>query len=159
MMMLSDMGLALPPPDQATLYNSNHSHNKQSIGWATDPEGLRYTLDHYKPASVTTSFAVQAPGTEPDGTRDIIDALSTSKRAVAALVFDCQHWIVIRGADTDNDPTAGSYTVDGFYINNPIAYTSGSPPPHSGGDNCGTGGSHGVVNEFITYSAWQGLCW
>ena len=54
---------------------------------------------------------------------------------------------------TDVDPSSGSYVVQGFWLNNPVYDLSLSS--HDDLDTCGSGGSHGVANEFVTYSEWQ----
>jgi hypothetical protein len=73
--------------------------------------------------------------------------------------------VVVRGAKTSADPNvAGStYAIQGFYINNPWPPTPGGldpskapPPPHADPDACGSGGAHGIGNEFVSYSDWQG---
>jgi hypothetical protein len=53
------------------------------------------------------------------------------------------------------NPGSGAYTVQGFWINNPVAWLTPPPPPHDDTDGCGSGGLHGVVNEFVTYTEWQ----
>src|SRR5205823_1071260 len=44
-------------------------------------------------------------------------------------------------------------TVEGFWLNNPVWDSSLST--HDGSDTCGSGGSHGMANEFVTYWEWQ----
>ena len=54
---------------------------------------------------------------------------------------------------TDVDPGSGPYTVEGFWLNNPV--WDDSLTVHDAGDTCGSGGAHGVANEFVTYDEWQ----
>jgi len=156
MMILAEIGVPYSSLDQVTLYNSNHSHNAQS-GWYTDPYGLRYTLVDRRPASFTNTFVVHKPTSESEGTRDIVYTLYQYGVSPAVLVFGCAHWITVPGVQTDVEPTSGaSYTVDGFWIHNPVFYSGSPPPPHDGSDACGSGGALGTSNDFVTYAGWQG---
>jgi hypothetical protein len=54
------------------------------------------------------------------------------------------------------EPVAGSsYTVEGFWIHNPVYHSSAPPPPHDAADGCGFGGTLGNANDFVTYAGWQ----
>jgi hypothetical protein len=153
MMILSEIGVPYSSLDQDDLYNSNHSHNANS-GWYTDPYGLCYTLNDRRPASFLPNFfIVHKRLAEADGTRDVAYTLYHYRVSPAVLVYNCAHWNVVRGLQTDVDPTSGSYTVEGFWLNNPVWDSSIST--HDGSDTCGSGGSHGIANEFVTYSEWQ----
>jgi hypothetical protein len=59
----------------------------------------------------------------------------------------------VRGVQTSVDPTTGPYIVEGFWLNNPVWDSSISA--HDASDTCGSGGSHGIANEFVTYAEWQ----
>lgn len=155
MMVLNEIGVAYADLDQDDLYTSNHNHNVKA-GWATDPYGLCYTLNNLRPASfLPRYFVVYKPLTEAEGTRDVVHTLQHYQVSPSILVYGCQHWNVVRGVQTDVDPATGPYTVEGFWLNNPIFYSSAPPPPHDGADDCGSGGSHGIANEFVTYATWQ----
>lgn len=154
MMVLAEIGVPYADLDQDDLYASNHSHNVQP-GWATDPIGLRFTLVDRRPAGFTNTFVVHKPTTEAEGTRKIVHTLRTYGVSPVALVYHCMHWIVVCGVQTDVDPSTGPYTVEGFWINNPVWYEGPNPPPHDAADACGTGGVHGLGNQFVTYAAWQ----
>ena len=155
MMILHEIGVPYSDLDQDNLYASNHNNNRQS-GWATDPYGLLYTLNDRRPASFLPHyFVVYKPTNEAEGTRDVVWTLYHYRVALATLVYHCQHWIVVRGVQTDVEPSGGSYTVEGLWINNPVWWSSPPPPPHDDSDTCGSGGAHGVDNVFVTYHEWQ----
>jgi len=153
MMMLAEIGVPYSSLDQNDLYTSNNSHNAKS-GWSTDPYGLCYTLNDRRPASFLPNFfIVHKRLAEADGTRDVAFTLYHYKVSPAILVYHCAHWNVVRGVQTDIDPSTGPYTVEGFWLNNPVWDSSISD--HDGSDTCGSGGSHGIANEFVTYAEWQ----
>ena len=145
MMILHEIGVPYSGLDQDDLYTSNNSHNARP-GWYTDPYGLNYTLNNRRPASFLPNFfVVHKRLTEAEGTRDVAFTLYHYRVSPAILVYHCAHWNVVRGVQTDIDPTTGPYTVEGFWLNNPVWDSSISD--HDGSDTCGSGGSHGVANE------------
>jgi hypothetical protein len=153
MMILHEIGVPYSALDQDDLYASNHNHNAVS-SWYTDPYGLCYTLNARRPAAFLPNFfVVYKPTTEAEGTRHVIYTLRHYNVSPAILVYNCAHWNVVCGVQTDVDPAGGTYTVEGFWLNNPVWDSSLSS--HDGSDTCGSGGSHGVANEFVTYSEWQ----
>jgi len=154
MMVLAEIGVPYTGLDQDDLYTSNHDHNVQS-GWATDPYGLRFTLRDRRPAGFANTFVVHKPTNEAEGTRDIVYTLRVYGVSPAALVYHCRHWIVVCGAQTDVDPNSGPYTIEGLWLNNPVWYDTPPPPPHNAADACGSGGAHGLGNQFVTYATWQ----
>jgi hypothetical protein len=153
MMILHEIGVPYADLDQDDLYASNHSHNARS-GWYTDPYGLCYTLNDRRPASfLPRYFVVHKRLSEAEGTRDVAYTLYHYKVSPAVLVYHCQHWNVVRGVQTDVDPTSGPYVVEGFWLNNPV--WDSSVAFHDDSDTCGSGSSHGVANEFVTYAEWR----
>jgi len=50
------------------------------------------------------------------------------------------------------NPTTGPYVIQGFWVNNPVHEDN---EPHSAGDVCGSGSTHGVENQWVSYSSWQ----
>lgn len=155
MMILAEIGVPYSDLDQDDLYTSNHNHNAKS-GWYTDPYGLKYTLIDRRPSSFTQTFVVRNPTTEAEGTRDIVYTLHKYNVSPAVLVYACMHWIVVPGVQTDVEPVSGTaYTVEGFWIHNPVHYFPSPPPPHSTTDDCGSGGALGNSNDFVTYTGWQ----
>jgi len=153
MMVLAEIGVSYATLDQDDLYNSNHNHNVKP-GWYTDPYGLCYTLNDRRPASfLPRFFVVYKKLTEAEGTRDVTFTLYHYQVSPSILVYNCAHWNVVCGVQTDVDPTTGPYAVEGFWLNNPVWDSSISS--HDGSDSCGSGGAHGVANEFVTYAEWQ----
>ena len=156
MMVLREIGVPYADLDQDDLYASNHAHNAKS-GWYTDPYGLRYTLVDRKPASFANTFVVHKPITEAEGTRDIVYTLHRYGVSPAVLVYGCMHWIVVPGVQTDVEPVGAptDYVVEGFWIHNPVHHATAPPPPHDAADGCGSGGTLGNANDFVTYAGWQ----
>jgi hypothetical protein len=162
-MILDSIGAGLL--NQDVLYNSNHSHNTVP-GWYTDPDGLNYTLNYYKPDPPTFNnyFVVYAMDSELEGSKKIVYTLWHYGVPTGTLVFGCAHWIVVRGASTTVEPTTTSFfSINGFWINNPWPPSpswynpaAAPPPPHSSGDGCGTGVDRGVANEYVVYNnSWK----
>lgn len=153
MMILAEIGVPYANLDQDDLYTSNHNHNARSA-WYTDPYGLCYTLNDRRPASFLPNFfVVHKRLTEAEGTRDVAFTLYHYQVSPAILVYHCQHWNVVCGVQTDVDPTTGPYTVEGFWLNNPV--WDSSVASHDATDTCGSGGAHGIANEFVTHAEWQ----
>lgn len=160
-MILDSIGSGLI--DQNTLYSSNHSHS--SAGWYTSPDGLNFTLNAFMPPppKFDSFFIVEAANTEPAGSANVVRTLRYFGVATGTLVYGCGHWVAVRGAKTDVDPAEeGSFSIEGFYINNPWPPTPSfynpalaPPPPHADPDACGSGGNRGVANEWVPYSEWQ----
>lgn len=154
MMILHEIGVPYASLDQDDLYTSNNNHNVQP-GWSTDPYGLCYTLNDRRPASFLPNFfLVHKRLTEAEGTRDVAFTLYHYQVSPAVLVYNCAHWNVVCGVQTDVNPSGGAaYVIEGFWLNNPVWDTSISS--HDSTDTCGSGGAHGVANEFVTYAEWQ----
>jgi hypothetical protein len=161
-MILDSIGSGLL--DQNTLYNSNHAHS--SPGWYTSPDGLNFTLNAFMPPPprFDSFFIVERADAEPDGSANIVRTLYYFGVATGTLVYGCGHWVAVRGAKTDVEPVGGdgSFSVEGFYINNPWPPTPSfynpalaPPPPHADPDACGSGGDRGSANEYVPYSEWQ----
>ncbi|HMG47528.1 MAG TPA: hypothetical protein VK614_08735 [Allosphingosinicella sp.] len=153
MMILNEIGVPYSNLDQVVLYNSNNSHNAQP-NWYTDPYGLCFTLNDRRPASFLPNFfVVYKDLNEAAGTQHVVHTLHHYKVSPAILVYGCAHWNVVCGVQTDVDPGSGPYVVEGFWLNNPVWDSSLSS--HNATDTCGSGGAHGIANEFVTYSEWQ----
>lgn len=151
MMVLAEIGVGYASLDQDDLYNSNHSHNAQS-GWYSDPEGVKYTMVNRKPASFANTFVVYRRATESEGSQKLVYTLQHYGVSPIVLVYGCAHWIVVCGVQTDVNPATGPYTIQGFWVNNPIHEDN---EPHAAGDNCGSGGTHGIENQWVSYASWQ----
>lgn len=104
--------------DQDILYDYIHSHNACSTGWATDPEGLRAVLNLYYPAG---HFFVHKPLDADTGIKKIAYTIDKYGVPPASLIYDCGHWVVVRGTFTDVQPAtaSGSFAVYGFFVNDP----------------------------------------
>jgi hypothetical protein len=158
-MVLDQIGAGLL--DQTPLYNDNHNHSTIESGWATAPDGLLWTLNNRRPPKFTNSFALFALSNVDSISRKIAWTLHNYKVAAVALVFGSDHWIVVRGVDLSAAPASSAdttYTIDALMVNNPwppVPQGIPPPPPHDSTDGCGTGGVRGVLDEHITYSAWQ----
>jgi hypothetical protein len=151
MMVLAEIGVGYGSLDQDDLYTSNHDHNVKT-GWATDPEGLKYTMIHRKPATFGNTFVIFRAASEAEGSRKILDTLRIYGVSPIVLVYGCMHWIVVVGVQTNVNPATGAYSIDGFWVNNSVHEDN---EPHSATDACGTGGSHGIENQWVSYNSWQ----
>jgi hypothetical protein len=151
MMVLAEIGVPYNALDQDDLYNSNHSHNAQP-GWASDPEGVRFTMVDRKPAAFGNTFVVYRQASEAGGSQKLVYTLQQYGVSPIVLVYGCAHWIVVCGVQTDVNPATGPYTIEGFWVNNPVYEDN---EPHAAGDICGSGSSHGVENQWISYATWQ----
>jgi hypothetical protein len=170
-MVLDSLGAGLL--DQNTLYNDNHSHSTAEAGWYTAPDGLQWTMHTLEPPAPAGpphygyyDFVLFALDTEDAISRKIVWTIHYYQAAPIAMVYGSQHWIVVRGYSASAAPANindTSYTIDSFDVNNPWPPTPSAsnpalapPPPHTDGtDGCGTGGDRGIVNENISYTAWQ----
>jgi hypothetical protein len=151
MMVLAEIGVAMGDLDQDDLYTSNHNHNAQS-GWYTDPEGLRFTMVDRKPAAFANTFVVYKQASEVAASQKLVYTLHQYGVSPMVLVYGCAHWIVVCGVQTNVNPATGAYTIEGFWVNNPVFEDN---EPHAAGDTCGSGGSHGIENQWISYATWQ----
>jgi hypothetical protein len=170
-MVLDSLGAGLL--DQNQLYNDNHSHSTTESGWYTAPDGLQWTMHNYEPPAPagpphygSYDFVLFALDSEDSISRKIAWTIHHYQAAPIAMVFGSQHWIVVRGYSASAAPANSgdtSYSIESFDVNNPDPPTPSAanpslapPPPHANGtDGCGTGGSRGIVNENISYTAWQ----
>jgi hypothetical protein len=151
MMVLAEIGVGYGSLDQDDLYNSNNSHNAVA-GWYSDPEGVRFTMVDRKPAAFTNTFVVYRQASEAAGSQKLVYTLQHYGVSPIVLVYGCAHWIVVCGVQTDVNPATGAYTIQGFWVNNPVHEDN---EPHAAGDICGSGGSHGIENQWVSYSTWQ----
>jgi hypothetical protein len=157
-MVLEQIGAGLL--DQNDLYAEIQSHSKIETSWYSGPDGLSWTLNHYRPASLTNYFALFELANEDAISRRIVWTIEHYGVAPVALVSGCDHWIVVSGYEATSAPTSASdrsYEITAFDVNFPWPPTPSfaPPPPHSAGDVCGSGGIRGVANKHIAYSTWQ----
>jgi hypothetical protein len=151
MMVLAEIGVGYGSLDQDDLYTSNNTHNAQP-GWYSDPEGVRFTMVDRKPASFSNTFVVYRQASEVAGSQKLVYTLQHYGVSPIVLVYGCAHWIVVCGVQTDVNPATGPYTIEGFWVNNPVHEAN---EPHAAGDICGSGGSHGIENQWVSYATWQ----
>jgi len=142
---------------QAGLYNDNHSHSTAESGWYTAPDGLTWTMNNRQSSKY---FVLDALSTEDAISRMIAWTIHHYRVAPIAMVYGSAHWIVVRGYTASATPTHSGdvgYTLSGFDINNPWppVPAGGPPPPHTGSDVCGSGGTRGVADEHISYTTWR----
>ncbi|MFP3559502.1 hypothetical protein SB861_54240 [Paraburkholderia sp. SIMBA_049] len=121
-MVLDSIGAGLLNQDD--LYNDNHSHSTADTGWYSAPDGVLWTMNNRKPSSPTFNsyFVLDALDNEDSISRTIIWTIYHYKVSPIALVYGWQHWVVVRGYTTSDDPTDStdtSYSVTGLTINNP----------------------------------------
>jgi len=121
-MILNSEKLGIYVASQDTLYNYIHSHNNScSTNWASDPQGLSAVLNHYANTHTPPAyFVVSALSNQEDGVKK--QAYTIDKYGVppTSLIYNCAHWVVVRGVFTDVQPTtAATYTIYGFYVNDP----------------------------------------
>lgn len=107
---------------------------------------------HRKPATFGNTFVIYRSASEAEASRKIIYTLLHYGVSPIALVYHCMHWIVVTGVQTSVNPSTGPYTIDGFWVNNSVHEDN---EPHAAGDACGTGGSHGIENQWVSYNSWQ----
>jgi hypothetical protein len=148
--------------DQDDLYADNHGHSVADAGvnWATAPDGLTWTMNDRRPAGFTNSFVLFALDTEESISRKICWTIQHYQVAPIALVYGWAHWIVVHGYDVSAHPASSGdngYSIAAFDVNNPWPPTpaGAAEPPHTNGDDCGTGGDRGVADEHVTYDDWQ----
>ncbi|HXK03040.1 MAG TPA: hypothetical protein VMS37_11610 [Verrucomicrobiae bacterium] len=185
-MVLNSVGAGLL--NQSTLYADNHDHTSwdqnlydssgKKIEWATNPDGLVWTLNHYDPQTtgpILPHYYVDTPlhyypnvNSEDAISRKIAWTIQHYEVAPCVLVMGAQHWIVVRGMEVSKAPTGGddtTYSITSFRVNDPWPPVPSSnywpnptqppPPPHSASDGCGSGGIRGVADEVILYQQWQ----
>jgi hypothetical protein len=183
-MVLDSPGVNAGLLDQDPLYTDSHSHSRdesnlltssgKQIIWATAPDGLAWLLNDRRPAGFTNPFVEFSLNTEDQIFRRIAWTIEHYGVAPCALVYNTNHWVVVRGMNVSQAPTSNtdtSYTLINIRINNPWPPvpswtktgdfsgirdpTLTPPPPHSGADGCGSGGNRGVADEVINDYQWR----
>ncbi len=142
---------------QVGLYSDNNSHSTAESGWYTAPDGLTWTMNNRQSSKY---FVLDALATEDAISRMICWTIHHYKVSPIAMVFGWAHWITVRGYTASAAPSNSGdvgYTISGFDVNNPWPPTPmpGTPPPHTAGDVCGSGGTRGVADEHISYTTWK----
>jgi hypothetical protein len=101
---------------QTTLYGYINPRNV-CTGWASGPQALADALNHWYPAG---HFFVSALSDQDDAVKKIAYTIERYGVPPVSLIYGCGHWVVLRGAYTDVQPTtSSSYTIHGFWVNDP----------------------------------------
>ena len=151
--------------DQDDLYTDCHTHTVADPpgSWFCGPDGLAWTLNAHRDGHALY-FLVDAFSTEDVISRKIVWTIHHYKVAPAALVQGGNHWVVVAGYGASSAPGSSgdnSYTINEFVIDNPWPPTPSptllhpTPPPHTAGDICGSGGDRGVATEHVSYAGWR----
>lgn len=164
LMVLHSIGKRLLSQDR--LYDDCHSNSKldTTVPWFTAPDGLKWTMNHRKPASFRKRFKIITRTNRDAMAKKIAWTIYHDKVAPIALVHGLGHWIVVRGFDSNKAPSRAFdnlLKIEAFWINDPAPAASdrtppSSPPPHKQGDKCGSGDrGYGEANEHIVYRIWK----
>jgi hypothetical protein len=133
-MVLGSQRVGLNPlPTQADLYNdavTRNSAGEPANLWHVDPQGLRDSLIHFKPASFTNTFVNYNFDGTPLGlgqaNAKLIYTINQYEVAPAALVAGGPQWLAVVGYRTDN-----SDALTAVFLNDPrppVAQGTGDPP-------------------------------
>lgn len=162
-MVLDSIGAGIQAQDG--IYTDERNHTSELASWYNPPDGLQWVLNDRRPAGFGGWFALYSLASEDAISRKLCWTIHHYGVAAIAMVYKGDHWLVVRGYEASAAPTDSadtSYTITAFDVNNPwppvpsfYGLPPAAPPPHSGTDGCGGGGTRGVANEHITYSTWQ----
>lgn len=119
-MILNSQNLGIYVASQTVIYDYDHAHN-QCSGWASDPKGLTDVLNKYGNAHTPPAyFMAYTPSSQDDGIKKLAYTIDRYGVPPTSLIYGCAHWVVVRGVITDVQPTtASSYTIYGFFVNDP----------------------------------------
>jgi hypothetical protein len=133
-MVLGSQKVGLNPlPTQATLYNDAITRNlgTESPGtWFIDPQGLRDSVMHFRPASFTNSFVNYsfAAGDLASANAKIVYTIDHYEVAPAVLIGSGTQWVAVVGYRTD-----GSGALQSVFLNDPrppLSEGTGDPPEY-----------------------------
>lgn len=133
------------PFTQTHVWNRIQAHRDDlAVNWATDPDGLRDTLGELGPEGHWVIFSNTDAGAL---TYAMTYWMTRVRYPTAALVYGFQHWVMIDGFTTDQDPTlTGSVTLQWIEIVDP--WDPPCPAATSGG-----------VRQLMTGSNWYTNYW
>ena len=162
-MVLGSIGAGIQAQDG--IYTDERNHTNELASWYNPPDGLQWILNDRRPSGFGGWFALYSLASEDAISRKLCWTIHHYSVAAVAMVYKGDHWLVVRGYEASAAPTDSadtSYTITAFDVNNPwppvpsfYGNPPATPPPHSGSDGCGGGGTRGVANEHITYSTWK----
>jgi hypothetical protein len=149
--------LGQPLLAQANLFTDNQAHTVEGAAWLTAPDGLCWTLNNRQAAK---RFTLDSTDTEEPISRTICWSIHHYQCAPVALVYNGNHWLVVRGYSATAAPSSAfdtAYTIQSFDLNNPFPPVPAlpGPPPHSDNDVCVSGGNRGVADINVSYATWQ----
>lgn len=144
MMILDTFGQPAGGFDQKVAMAALAGHGGPGV--ATRPVDLVNFLNGKTSAG---SFGLRRPKSIADLTALVASVLKNHAGPLAVPVYDSAHWIVVEGGtfDSQGEPL-------GFWVNDPQHWGLLLPPPHKL-DVCGTGGAHGVKDDFRTLKEWS----
>ncbi|MGD0517186.1 MAG: PEP-CTERM sorting domain-containing protein [Thermoguttaceae bacterium] len=124
MILDSDAVHANPVPTQDNIYaqiRANNSTDNADINdWSTDPNGLKGALAHYDTAHNYVAYNMTDFNA---ATRTLAYNIDHYGVPAGALVKHGQHWINVRGVNSNVQPTLtganANFTVNGFYVRDP----------------------------------------
>src|SRR5579859_1415651 len=144
------------------------------INWYTAPQNLVIGLNTYidaKYADFPRRFELHCypmTGSPPDPaaiSRAIVWHIEQYGKAPIVLVGGFQHWLLVRGYQSDQQPastTDTAYTITSFFVADPgpeLPQPTTAvcwPEPHDDScDQCGVGPLRGQRSQHVTYATWS----
>ncbi|NIM16103.1 MAG: hypothetical protein GTO45_29220 [Candidatus Aminicenantes bacterium] len=97
---------------QSIIWDEIQINNKpgEPANWATDPQGLQLTLLSLNPPPSGTWSLMTDPVRE-ELMFDVLYWMNSRHYGVPTLIYEAQHWVVIKAFQTDVEPVAGSNPV------------------------------------------------
>jgi len=148
-MVLDSIGAGIQAQDG--IYTDERNHTSELASWYNPPDGLQWVLNDRRPAGFGGWFALYSLASEDAISRKLCWTIHHYGVAAIAMVYKGDHWLVVRGYEASAAPTDSadtSYTITAFDVNNPwppvpsfYGNPPAAPPPHSGSDGCGGGGT------------------
>ncbi|HTD33948.1 MAG TPA: hypothetical protein VK665_09830 [Candidatus Elarobacter sp.] len=123
----------------------------------SSPAGIVAALEYYRQVWLPDPrppFAATPLATTSEVVGRVANALTAPNAAPPiVLMGGCDHWEVVTGFRSDDDPGADGAGILGFCINSPTLASSPPappPPPHTDDDLCGTTTEYGKPPEYGT---------
>lgn len=116
-MVLSSLGVTNPPGQFTLNHAAAAAPGPLELG---NPLGLACALDAFAPPPFDGRFGVTTAAMPAAASANIVDALYGLGIAVAVMVEECTHWVVVHGVDTDVAPVPGQpYRIEAFWFHDP----------------------------------------